>query len=406
VSRLSNEYCGVPLLHRLLYRFMRSLAVVVNRVVFRLRVSGRDKLPRDGAYLLLSNHTSLFDPVWVGAPVGRTVHFMAASTLFRVPFVGPLIKSLGAFPKVKGMRDASANARLVELYQEGKVVCLFPEGLRTWDGHPAELRPGIGKLIADLDAQVVYTRILSGHLQKPRWARTLRYVQVELEYSEPVKYPPGTSHEEITLDVARRLAIDPARRPAGWAWGYRLAEGLPGYLWACPSCMAVAALEVDPRNRDCVRCRSCHAAWRVSLDCSLVPHAGDAQELNVATAASRIHGGFGAPPRVDAQRWDADGVALDGDRVQVTELWPDGRETPLCVGHGAVRREGVQIVAEDGALLWEARWDEVRAATNDTGGLLFVHTTAGSFRLDPATTPPVLWGWFAGAHLEHHRRPA
>ncbi|HWV50344.1 MAG TPA: 1-acyl-sn-glycerol-3-phosphate acyltransferase, partial [Microbacterium sp.] len=49
---------------------------------------GKEKLPRDGAFVLAPNHYSEFDPLIVAVAVwriGRAPRFMAKESLFRVP---------------------------------------------------------------------------------------------------------------------------------------------------------------------------------------------------------------------------------------------------------------------------------------------------------------------------------
>ena len=66
------------------YRFWWWLAYGLAVFLFRLRVEGRDNVPRSGAVVVASNHCSLPDPVIIGVAAGRELdHAEGSSTLRR-----------------------------------------------------------------------------------------------------------------------------------------------------------------------------------------------------------------------------------------------------------------------------------------------------------------------------------
>ncbi|MGM0559402.1 MAG: lysophospholipid acyltransferase family protein, partial [Myxococcota bacterium] len=207
------------------------------KFLWQLEYEYEEPFPQDGPVLLLCNHTSTLDPIWVAWGGWRPMHYMASQQLFRFKALGALIRSLGAFPKIKHTHDPKSNATLEGLYHDGRSIVLFPEGTRTWDGRLADLRPGLGRLVKRLDARVVIGRVTTGHLRRPRWAPHARRVPVHVRYSAPRTFPDDMSADEITAEITEAMRIDPGNvfAPEG-SWGRRLAEGLPQFLWACPAC--------------------------------------------------------------------------------------------------------------------------------------------------------------------------
>lgn len=104
-------------------------------VVFRLRATGREHLPREGGLVLAANHWSNFDPWPLGIPLfpGRFLRFMAKSELFWFP-LGAVISAGGGFRVRRGERDEEAIATAVELCRQGHSVVMFPEGTRRRKG--------------------------------------------------------------------------------------------------------------------------------------------------------------------------------------------------------------------------------------------------------------------------------
>ncbi len=97
---------------------------------------------------------------------------------------GWLFKLLGAFPAYKGMRDYQASLiNHIGLLEEGKVVCIFPEGKISVDtAHPAEAKGGIGFLAESTNTDIIPVK-LEG-LRRVQWHRVLllQRPRVRIEY--------------------------------------------------------------------------------------------------------------------------------------------------------------------------------------------------------------------------------
>jgi 1-acyl-sn-glycerol-3-phosphate acyltransferase len=127
------------------------------RFLFRLRVDGKEHLPREGGYVLSANHVSNFDPWPLGWPLfpQRELRFMAKAELFRSP-LWPILKFGGAFKVNRGEGDEHAIDTAVRLARDGEVVAIFPEGTRREKGlvKKFEARPHTGAARVALAAGV------------------------------------------------------------------------------------------------------------------------------------------------------------------------------------------------------------------------------------------------------------
>jgi 1-acyl-sn-glycerol-3-phosphate acyltransferase len=174
--------------------------------LYRLTATGKEHLPREGGFVLASNHWSNLDPWPLGLPLfpRRFLRFMAKSELFWFP-LAPLLRAGGAFPVRRGERDVEAVATAVRLCREGNVVVMFPEGTRRAKGLRKRRQPKwhAGAARIALDARVpLVPAAVSGTDRLARLAR-LR-----------VAYGPPIATEDLAglppADAAR-LATDRLR---------------------------------------------------------------------------------------------------------------------------------------------------------------------------------------------------
>jgi 1-acyl-sn-glycerol-3-phosphate acyltransferase len=118
-----------------LYFLVGAVSWPILMVVFRLRATGREHVPREGGLVLAANHWSNLDPWPLGIPLfpGRFLRFMAKSELFWFP-LGAVVTAGGGFRVRRGERDEEAIATAVELCRQGHAVVMFPEGTRRRKG--------------------------------------------------------------------------------------------------------------------------------------------------------------------------------------------------------------------------------------------------------------------------------
>lgn len=118
---------------------LAALVVPVLGLIAKIRISGAEKLPREGAFVLAPNHYSEFDPLIVAAAVwriGRAPRFMAKESLFRVPVLGWFLRRTGMIPVARTSSAASAKQTMkqsAELVEHGRGVIVYPEGTLTRD---------------------------------------------------------------------------------------------------------------------------------------------------------------------------------------------------------------------------------------------------------------------------------
>ena len=131
-----------------LFWLLAALIVPFVSYLAKIRFTGREKLPRDGAFVLAPNHYSEFDPLIVAVAVwrlGRAPRFMAKESLFRLPVLGAALRATGMIPVARAASASAAKQTMLQakdLVEHGRGVIVYPEGTLTRD---PELWPMRGK---------------------------------------------------------------------------------------------------------------------------------------------------------------------------------------------------------------------------------------------------------------------
>ncbi len=360
-------------------------------VVLRVEVVGRERIPVRGGAMLLANHTTFWDFLLVFWGIYRTARAIGSEQVFRLPVLGRMLVGLGGIPFSKGAKDGEAVRRLVAAYEQDSIIGMFPEGERSWTGRPVQIKRGTGRLVKSLGCPVIYCRITTGFLQHPRWATWPRWIAWRMEYSEPEVFPPEATADDINAAIARGLAIDPDTvELKGRSWGFRLAEGLPNFLWACPACFAAEALEVGA-DRDCVVCTDCARRWRVGLRSELTAETPDTEDLTVARAHDRLVAHF---PRSEA---------LSCEVMDVTTVWRGHiRQEPVASGAGRLTERGVEVLRGD-EVIWSLPYEDMHVALLQFRNALQVRVEGANIQLDPRGQSRLRWHHFLSLRLEAHR---
>ena len=137
------------------YRFLRVLVHLVNRVAFRTTVEGRELIPTEGPVILAPVHRSFIDFFVASEVTDRKLHYMAKDSLFKNPRFGRFLLSVGAFPVHRESADREALRRAQRVLDAGEVLVQFPEGERRTGPVVADLHEGVAFLAARTGATIV-----------------------------------------------------------------------------------------------------------------------------------------------------------------------------------------------------------------------------------------------------------
>ena len=130
---------------------LRLVALILQPVVrfmFKIEAEGVEKLPKQGAYILVPNHATNVDALGVAyfiyVTLKRAPHFLAKENLFKIPLLGRILLAAGQIPvfRTGGQRNDDSLRVAYSYLEAGHSICVFPEGTLTRD---PEMWPMRGK---------------------------------------------------------------------------------------------------------------------------------------------------------------------------------------------------------------------------------------------------------------------
>lgn len=171
------------------YRFIRWIATnIAFRALGGIKVIGHENIPTSGPTLIAPIHFSYLDPPVVGCAMRRALFFMAKEELFRVPILGPLIRSLSAFPIERNTSDSQAIRYALKVLGEGRAMILFPEGTRGMGEQMGPITAGILLIAKMSKAQVVPVGLIGTEYCLPRNRKWPRRRRITVAFGKPFTF--------------------------------------------------------------------------------------------------------------------------------------------------------------------------------------------------------------------------
>jgi 1-acyl-sn-glycerol-3-phosphate acyltransferase len=189
-------------LARALYAALRGFAVTVTRLLWRVEVRGRERIPTVGPFVLAPVHRSNADFLLAGVAVPRRMRFMAKDTLWKKGpgWFGRFMERLGGFPVDRERPDRRAIRTAEDAIALGDPVVIFPEGRRKEGPLVEDLYEGASWVACRQRVPIVPVGIGGSDEVLPKGSRMIRLVKVRIVIGEPI-YP----DVELTGRIPRRV---------------------------------------------------------------------------------------------------------------------------------------------------------------------------------------------------------
>ncbi|MCC3271921.1 1-acyl-sn-glycerol-3-phosphate acyltransferase [Arthrobacter zhangbolii] len=178
------------------YWVMKTIFIgpVVN-LLFRPWVKGMNNIPESGPAVLVSNHLSFSDSIFLPLAVPRPVSFLAKSDYFngkgiKGKLTAAFFRLANQLPMDRsgGAASASSLKAGVDVLENGGLLGIYPEGTRSPDGRLYRGKTGVAKLVLSTGVPVIPVAMIGTDKVQPIGRRIPNIRRIGIIVGEPLDF--------------------------------------------------------------------------------------------------------------------------------------------------------------------------------------------------------------------------
>ena len=185
---------------KLIYQLVSKFFVLpLYKFVFRGHLIGRENIPQKDAFIMVSNHGSLLDPPLLGHALGRNISFMAKAELFKIPFLGSVIKACGAYPVKRGIADKKTIKTACKKLSSDNCIGIFIDGTRQKNGRVNKPKQGAALIAFKNQKLLLPVAIVNSHrLIRFKFCIPI-FSKIIIKVGKPVQPPQNSSRDDLNF---------------------------------------------------------------------------------------------------------------------------------------------------------------------------------------------------------------
>jgi 1-acyl-sn-glycerol-3-phosphate acyltransferase len=171
------------------YWVLKALLSPIFRLLWRVRVEGRARVPATGPVILAPNHVAFLDSMFLPLVVRRRVTFVAKAEYFDSWKTAWFFRACGQIPMRREGGNASERALAAarDVLRSGKVLGIYPEGTRSPDGRLYRGHTGVARLALDCGVPVIPVGLVgTDKVQRPGSNLPRPFKEVTIRFGAPL----------------------------------------------------------------------------------------------------------------------------------------------------------------------------------------------------------------------------
>ena len=197
-------------LDKLFTLIAKVIFLFIFRIFWRLKIQGKENLPKEGPFIICPNHASYLDGfvIFSSLPLKGTLgtFFIGYSAIFERPIVRWAIKAGRLIPIDPNVNLTEAMQSVSYVLAQKKIACIFPEGKRSIDESVDEFKKGAGILIKELDIPAIPVYIKGSHQSWPRGNRFPQFHPLKVIFGKPLSAEELIKREKSIPDKYEAIA--------------------------------------------------------------------------------------------------------------------------------------------------------------------------------------------------------
>ena len=179
--------------------FVRTVIRIFTKIVYRVKVEGRENIPLEGPVIYCGNHKSYLDPQLIVVTAKRHVRFLAKDELGKNPLFNILGNMFDVIRVKRDSKDITALKEAIKTLKQGEAIAIFPEGTRNGLEKGEKVKDGAAFFAVRTGAKVLPIGITGG--EKPFRKTVIKYGNT-LDFS---KYKGQDKDKEVLENVTDEI---------------------------------------------------------------------------------------------------------------------------------------------------------------------------------------------------------
>lgn len=177
---------------------VKSAIYIYCKIVYRIKIVGKENIPKKGAIIICANHRSFLDPPLVEVTCGRFARFLAKEELTKNKFLAFLGIVFDAILVKRDSKEVIAIKESLKALKDGQCLALFPEGTRNGLEKGEKVKDGAAFFAVRSGVKVIPCGIKGGEKGNKK---------VTITYGKPLDYSKykGTKDKEKLDEVTKEI---------------------------------------------------------------------------------------------------------------------------------------------------------------------------------------------------------
>jgi 1-acyl-sn-glycerol-3-phosphate acyltransferase len=264
----------------LTFPLLRLILIGSAKKLFKPKLVNPENHPVSGPGFIFGNHSNYYDPfllnVWLKNEPSAGV--MTREQFHKV-IPALFMDSVGIVPTSKYVPEPMVIRSVMKMIDQRRLIVIFPEGGRRWDGKPKPLIESTLKLFYKMNIPVYPVQLHGSYLSWPRWADFPRISTTEMHFLKPLQPSAYTVYDVFAAECRKSMDFDEYYPPDGVKplFAYKPASGVHRLIYRCPD-TGISDGVFSPDGH-LVRSHYSRLSYEMSVDSQLIDHHGERHSL-------------------------------------------------------------------------------------------------------------------------------
>lgn len=176
----------------------------------RVKVFGKENIPKDEAVLFVGNHQSNFDIPLILSNIDEPKGFIAKKELEKWPLISMWMKYINCvfMDRSNIRKSAEAIVKGIQILKSGYSMVIFPEGTRSKGKPVAEFKAGSFKLALKSKVKIIPVTINGSYKLLEANGGKIKASNIEIYIHEPINVTKLSKEEIVNLhNTVRNIVV-------------------------------------------------------------------------------------------------------------------------------------------------------------------------------------------------------